>query len=168
MMSLQLGIPLFCAAVLLQAAVLSHMRVFGGQPDLIVVIVLAWSVLDRGLEGMVWAFFGGFILDLLSGAPLGISALALIPIAYVVGLTEAQVYRNNIGLPILMTVLGAAVYHILYLVLLRFFGGVALPWSSALIYVTLPSVMFDVILIVPALRLLDRLYARLHPRQIKI
>lgn len=168
MMSLQVGIPIFCVAALLQAAVLSHLRVYGGQPDLIVVIVLAWSVLDRGIEGMVWAFVGGIILDLLSGAPLGISALALIPIAYVVGLTEAQVYRNNIGLPILMSVLGAVAYHLIYLILLRFFGGIALSWSSAFMYVTLPSVVFDVILIVPALRLLDHVYARLHPRQVKI
>lgn len=168
MMSLQLGVPLFFAAALLQSAVLSHLRIYGGQPDLIVVIVLAWAVLDRDQEGMVWAFVGGFILDLFSGAPLGISALALIPIAYVVGLTEAQVYRNNIGLPILMSVFGALAYHILYLVLLRFFGGVALSWSSALMYVTLPSVLFDLILIVPALRLLDRWYVRLHPKQVRI
>lgn len=168
MMSLQLGIPLFFLAALVQATVLPHLRIYGGQPDLIVVIVLAWATLDRGQEGMVWAFFGGIILDLFSGAPLGISALVLIPIAYVVGLTEAQVYRTNIGLPILMSVLGAVGYHIIYLVLLRFFGGVALPWSQALVYVTLPSVLFDLILIVPTLRVLDVWYTRLHPKQVRI
>ena len=168
MMSLQLGVPLFFVAAILQATVLSHLRVYGGQPDLIVVIVLAWATLDRDQEGMVWAFVGGIILDLFSGAPLGISALALVPIAYLVGLTEAGVYRTNIGLPVLMAVIGAAAYHFIYLLLLRFFGGVALSWSSALVYVTLPSVIFDVILIVPALRLLDGWYLKLHPRQVRI
>jgi len=167
-MSLQFGIPLFIIAALLQAAVLSHLRVYGGQPDLIVVIVLAWSTLDRDREGMIWAFVGGLFLDLFSGAPLGISSLALIPIAYFIGLTEAQVYRTNIVLPLMLTLAGALAYHGLYLLLLRFFGGVSLSWSEALGYVTLPSVIFDVILVIPALRLLSGWYTRLHPRQVKI
>lgn len=168
MMSLQLGAPLFILAALLQATVLPYLRVFGGQPDLIVVLVLAWSLLDRDQEGMAWAFVGGLFLDLLSGTPLGVSSMALVPIAFVVGLTEAQVYRTSVGLPILLTIGGALAYHFLYLLLLRFFGGVVLPWTAAIGYVTLPSVVFDVILIVPALRLLDGWYRRLHPRQVRI
>jgi rod shape-determining protein MreD len=168
MNSLLLGIPLFILGSLVQAAVLSHLRVYGGQPDLIVVIVIAWATLDRDREGMIWAFVGGMFLDLFSGAPLGISSLALIPVAFVVGLTEAQVYRENVGLPLLMGLGGAFAYHLLYLVLLRVFGGISVPWSEALVYVTLPSVVFDVILVIPALRLLSGWYARFHPRQIRI
>src|SRR5688500_13003948 len=130
MSSLQIGIPLFILASLLQATVLSHLRVYGGQPDLIVIIVLAWAILDRDQEGMVWAFVGGLFLDLLSGAPLGISSLAMVPVAFLVGLTEAQVYRESVGLPLLMASAGAFVYHIVYLLLLRFFGGMAVPWSE--------------------------------------
>ena len=47
-MSLQVGIPLFAVAALLQATVLPHLRVFGGQPDLIVILVLAWAILVGG------------------------------------------------------------------------------------------------------------------------
>jgi rod shape-determining protein MreD len=94
--SLQVGIPLFVIAALLQATVLPHLRVFGGQPDLIVILALAWASLDDDQEGMAWAFVGGFFLDLLSGVPLGVSSLVLVPIAYFVGLAEAQLYRNNL------------------------------------------------------------------------
>jgi rod shape-determining protein MreD len=168
MSSLQIGIPLFILASLVQATVLSHLRVYGGQPDLIVIVVLAWAILDRDQEGMVWAFVGGLFLDLLSGAPLGISSLAMVPVAFLVGLTEAQVYRENVGLPLLMGLVGALAYHIFYLLLLRFFGGMIVPWSEALVYVTLPSVVFDVILVIPAMRLLSRWYTKLHPRQVRI
>jgi rod shape-determining protein MreD len=168
MSSLQIGIPLFILASLLQATVLSHLRVYGGQPDLIVIIVLAWAILDRDQEGMVWAFVGGLFLDLLSGAPLGISSLAMVPVAFLVGLTEAQVYRESVGLPLLMASVGAFAYHIMYLLLLRFFGGMAVPWSEALVYVTLPSVVFDVILVIPAIRVLGRWYTKFHPRQVRI
>lgn len=165
-MSLQVGIPLFVIAALLQSTILPHLRVFGGQPDLIVILALAWASLDDDQEGMAWAFVGGFFLDLLSGVPLGVSSLVLVPIAYFVGLAEAQLYRNNL---LLLTVLGmgsALAYHLGYLLLLRFLVDYPVAWPGALWYVTLPSVALDTILIFPAVRLLQRWYNRLHPRRV--
>jgi len=166
--SLQLGIPLFLVAALLQATVLPYLRFGGGQPDLIVVLVLAWSTLDHDREGVVWAFVGGLCLDLLSGVPLGISSLALVPVAYVVSFTEARVYRASLVLPLLLAAGGAIAYHALYVILLRFLAGFPVVWSTAIWYVALPSVVFDLVLMVPFLRLLGLWYDRLHPRQIKI
>lgn len=167
-MSLQLGLPLFFIAALLQATVLSKLRVLGGQPDLIVIIVLAWATLDPDREGMAWAFVGGLFIDLFSGTPLGISSLVLIPITYLAGLTETQVYRTNILLPLILVAAGAFSYHVGYLFLLRFLVEEPVAWSEALWYVTLPSVTFDVVLIIPFLRVLRRWYDRLHPRQVTI
>ncbi len=167
-MSLQLGIPLFAAAVLLQATVLPHLRVFGGQPDLVVLLVLAWSTLDQEQEGLAWAFVGGLLLDLFSGTPIGVSALALLPLAYLIGLLEAQIYRASLLLPLLLTAAGAMAYHVIYMFLLRFLTDYPLSWSASFWYVTLPSVMFDIVLFVPVLRMLARWHDRLHPRQVKI
>lgn len=166
-MSLHVGVPLFALAALLQATVAPYFRVLDGQPDLVVILVLAWAILDPGREGMVWAFVGGLFLDLLSGVPLGISSLALLPVAYVVGLTEARVYRANVLWPVLLTAGGALAYHVTYMILLRFLVGFPLVWSVAFRYVTLPSIMFDVVLIVPLLRGLGWLYDRLHPPRVR-
>jgi rod shape-determining protein MreD len=167
-MSLQLGIPLFIVAAVLQASLLPHLRVFGGQPDLIVILVIAWSALDTEREGVVWAFVGGLFVDLFSSVPLGMSSLALLPVAFIVTLTEANLYRNNVLLTLPLAATGALVYHVLYLILLRFLGNYPVVWGTSLTYVTVPSVLFDVILIIPALRLLLNWYDRLHPRQIRL
>ncbi|MEM4725136.1 MAG: rod shape-determining protein MreD [Candidatus Hadarchaeum sp.] len=167
-MRLQLGIPLFFVCTLLQATVLSRLRVLGGQPDLIVVLVLAWAILDRDREGMIWAFVGGLFIDLLSGAPLGISSLVLVPITYLVGLTETQVYRTNVLLPLFLTLSGGLAYHIVYLALLRLLIGQPVAWSTAIWYVTVPSIIFDMVLIIPFLCVLGRWYDGLHPRRVKI
>jgi rod shape-determining protein MreD len=166
--SLQLGVPLFIVAVLLQATVLPHLRVYGGQPDLVVLLVLAWSTLDQEQEGLAWAFVGGLLLDLFSGTPIGVSSLALLPLAYLIGLLEAQVYRASLLLPLLLTAVGSTAYHVIYMLLLRFLTDYPLSWSASFGYVTLPSVLFDVVLFIPVLRLLARWHDRLHPRQVKI
>lgn len=167
-MSLNLGIPLMLAAALVQAVILPRLRMYGGQPDLIVLIVVAWSVFDDDREGMVWAFTGGLFLDLFSGAPMGISSLALVPIAYLVGLAEARVYRSSLLLPTLLMGGGALAYHVIYVLALRFLAGMSVPWLLVPWYVTLPSLLFDAILILPILRILKRWYDRLHHRQVRI
>lgn len=163
-MSLQLGIPLFIGAVLLQSTILPRIRLLGGQPDLVLLVVFAWAMLDREQEGVVWAFVGGFLLDIFSGVPLGVSALALVPVTLVVSLAEPKVFRESVLPPLLLTAVGAAGYHLLVLLLLRFYAGFPIEWESALLFVTLPSILLDVLLILPVLRLLVKPYDRLHPR----
>ena len=167
-MSLQIGIPLFLIGGLLQATVLPHLRVFGGQPDLIVLVVLAWAIVDHDREGMAWAFVGGLFLDLFSSLPLGFSSVVLVPVAFVVGLTEAQVYRTNLALPLLLVAGGALIYHAGHIFMLRFVAGIPIVWSRSVWYVTVPSVLFDVILILPLLPILRRWHDTLHPRQVQI
>lgn len=167
-MNLHIGIPLLMVLTLIQSAIVPHMTLLDAQPDLVVLAVFAWATLDRGQEGMVWAFVGGLFLDLLSGAPLGMSSLLLTPLAYLVGLTEAQVYRNNILLPLILTAFGSLAYHIGYIVLLSLFAGYPIDWSAAIRHVTLPSVVFNVALIIPALRLMTGWYDRTHPHRVSI
>jgi rod shape-determining protein MreD len=167
-MSLQFGIPLMLVAALIQATILPHLRIYSGQPDLVVVIVLAWTVLDRGQEGMIWAFIGGLILDIFSGAPMGITSLVLVPVTFLFGLTETQIYQSNILLSLAFAVVGTVGFHLTYVFALRFIAGISLVWWQFLFYVTLPSVFFDLVLMVPALRLLAPWYNRLHPRQVRL
>ena len=167
-MSLQVGIPLMLAAALLQATVLPQITVLGARPDLVLVIALAWSTLDADREGMAWAFAGGLLLDLFSGAPLGLSSLLMVPITWVVGLSEAQVYRDNALLPLLLTAGGSLAYHVGSVLLLRSVLGEPIPLGEALLSVALPSMVFNVLLILPLLLVLERWYARLHPRRVAI
>ena len=167
-MSLQLGLPLMLLAALLQATVFSRLDLLGGQPDLVLLLALTWAVLDTGREGMAWAFVGGLLLDLFSGAPLGMSSLLLVPVVFFVGLTEAQVYRTNALLPLLLTAVGGLVYHIGYVLLLRVLGISTLDVVQSVVTIALPSVLFDVILIIPALRVLEPQYTRLHPRRVAL
>jgi rod shape-determining protein MreD len=166
-MSLQLGIPLFFLAGIVQTTIMSRLEIAGGQPDLIVLVVLAWAILDKGQEGMVWGFVGGLVLDLFSTTPFGISSVALVVVTFFVSLAESQVYRESLILPVFLGGLGAAGYHAIYMILLRVLDGVPLGWSEVVVYVTLPSILFDIILIVPVVRLLSGVYDQLHPRALR-
>lgn len=55
-----------------------YLRVGNAQPHLVFVFAIIWTV-GVGLEsGLVWAFLGGVVLDVLAQRPLGTSSFALI------------------------------------------------------------------------------------------
>jgi rod shape-determining protein MreD len=163
--NLATGLPLLFLSVLLQAGVLTHLRLLGGQPDLVLLIVVSWSLLGRNPEGIVWAFAGGLLLDLFSGAPLGVSSVGLVLAAYVAGVGKGQVGLNNVVLPPVMILLGTAIYHSVTLALLVALGMYPPLWMDSLTYVTLPSGILNFVLVWPIFRSLGFLYARLRSRR---
>jgi hypothetical protein len=71
-------------------------------------------------------------------------------------------------MPLVLGAGGALAYHLMLLLGLRFLAGYPVVWSTGFWYVTLPSVLFDLILMIPVLRVLTRWYDRLHPRQVTL
>ncbi len=55
-----------------------------GQPGLVLLLVVCWSVRAPLAEALIWALVGGIALDLLSILPLGASSAALALIAFAV------------------------------------------------------------------------------------
>lgn len=65
-------------AALLQLTIVRHLRIGGAQPDLVLVFALT-TTLVWGLEGgLVLAFLGGLMIDLLTPRPLGVTAFTLL------------------------------------------------------------------------------------------
>ena len=61
-------IALVVAAAVIHVTWLPRLPV---RPDLMLVLVVAWSLLRGVEEGLLWAFIGGVLLDLLSVGPFG-------------------------------------------------------------------------------------------------
>ena len=110
-------------------------KVGGAEPDLILLIVISWSLLRGGREGLVWGFVGGLCLDLLSGGPLGASAIALMVVSLLSGQGETNIFKGNLLLPLIIAPVGTLVYYGLLLVILELTGRSLslLPSSSRVI-----------------------------------
>ncbi len=73
-MSLVLAAVGAAVAALIQSTVLPFAAEGGGGLDLVLVIAVVWTM-ALGLEGgLVWAFLGGLVIDVLLMRPLGLTA----------------------------------------------------------------------------------------------
>jgi rod shape-determining protein MreD len=67
----------------------------GGFPNWSQLVVLAWT-LQAGYErGIVWAFVGGILQDLISAVPLGPTSLALVIVTSLAALIVGQISPRN-------------------------------------------------------------------------
>jgi rod shape-determining protein MreD len=138
---------------IIEATVLPHLRVGNAQPDLVLLVVGAWS-LRRGVEeGAVWAFVGGLFLDLLSAGPRAAHLLALLAASLVLGIDPSTGLARRQTLPvsenpltlIVGVVLGTFVYHLVLLVSLQL-TGYPVDWLDALTRVFGPHLVFNLVL----------------------
>ncbi len=87
-MSLVLAAVGAAVAALVQSTVLPFSAAGGGGLDLVLVIAVVWTM-ALGLEGgLVWAFLGGLVIDVLLMRPLGLTAfidLLAVGAAWVIG-----------------------------------------------------------------------------------
>jgi len=122
-----------------------HLPVLGVQPDLMLLMVISWSLLRGAQEGMIWALIGGIGLDLLSGDPFGTFTVILVVLSLLAGLGELSVFRTHLALPLVATLAATLVYDLFFLLLL-YARGCSIAWADSLIKVVLPSTLCNVLL----------------------
>ena len=81
---LRVGV-LLLLAVVLQLSGFSQLSIFGGHIDLVVLVVAAVAFYAGSVAGCATGFTAGFMLDLASGATMGVSSLVLTAVGYGVG-----------------------------------------------------------------------------------
>jgi rod shape-determining protein MreD len=167
MRTLFIGIPLLALAAVVESTVLPDVRALsGGTLNLVLILVLSWTLAGDWSGGLVWGFIGGVLLDLLSGGPFGKSALALVLVAYVASWSEGQFWRSHILLPLAAALLGTLVYHVIVFFVL-IVGGTRMDWLGALTGVLLPALLVNTLIIVPVFWLLRAVHEAVYPAAVR-
>ncbi|MFQ5407702.1 MAG: rod shape-determining protein MreD [Anaerolineales bacterium] len=151
MRSLPIGLVLLAILAVLQSTVLSQFQWGRGRPDLVALAVLVWSLVSDRNDALAWALGGGLFLDTLSGGPIGAITLALVFVSLLAGLTESRLWESHILLPLAAVAIGTVLYHLIYLAALTA-SGRQTAWIEALVAITLPTTVLNLVLTIPAYR----------------
>jgi len=102
-----LGLAAVLTALLLQSAVLARLPLPGGAPDLLLVVVVAFALVEGPLSGTLTGFASGLLLDLGADHELGRAALVYALVGYGAGLLADDRPRSP-ALPLLVVAAAAA------------------------------------------------------------
>lgn len=159
--SIYFALPLMLLLAVLQTAVFPHFPIFNLVPLWPLLFALAWALIHRIEDGLVWAFIGGLLLDLFSMSLIGINAAAMV-IAIAVALPLRQALPNSRYLIMLvLTAVSTLVYILVYGMLLRIWGQL---FSFNFLLALLPLVLLHAILGAPIYWVMWQIYAVFRPQ----
>ena len=115
------------------------------RPDLMLVLVVAWSLLRGMEEGLLWAFVGGILLDLLSAGPFGAFTIGLLVAALIGGIVHRTVFTSGFFWPTATMIATTLLFHPIYVTVLNA-ARVSVPWS-AVSQVIVPVLVWNVVLL---------------------
>ncbi len=162
-----IGIPLMALLAALQSSVFAGLRPLDGGVDLVLLAVVAWALAGRAEEAMVWGLVGGFLLDMLSAAPLGVTAIALVAIAFLVSLLEGRFWEAHLLMPAAAVLVASLIYGLIALGA-AMVAGATPDLATSVSRVLLPSAFLDVLLALPATQLAESVVQSLFPPEVAI
>jgi rod shape-determining protein MreD len=145
---------LFVAAIF-QVSIFTQARVLGGEPDLLLVTLVAVALLRGSLFGACGGFFGGLLVDVATLAKLGMTSLVLTVAGYWIGRYGETTGRDRFHAPFL----SVAVITVLYetgVLIVHFVLGEPAP-AGPLFRGLVPSIVLNLVLTAPVYALVRRL-----------
>ena len=153
---------LLLAIALLQTSALPRFSPWGVMPDLMLLVVVSWSLLRGTRAGIPWALGGGLILDLISGGPFGAITISLTLSSAVTGLEEFNLFRDSPWLPVFASSLATVIYDGVFLLIL-FASGRPVQWGPSLVEVVAPCMALNALIMYPTFWSLRWLHRRTLP-----
>jgi len=133
------------AAFVLQTTIVPHLKVYGVQPDLILVVVVIYAFNQGPVAGSVAGFFGGLLEDLVLIRGVGLNVLCKTIVGYLGGLVERALFADNVFLIMIAIFVATILNQIIYGALIYLLGERVLFWPTFLGLV-LPSALYNALL----------------------
>jgi rod shape-determining protein MreD len=158
-----LRVVLVFAAAILQVVVVNRLPLPGGQPDLLVLVVIGIAFASGAERGAMFGFFAGFVADILppAGHIAGREAFAYTVVGYGAGL-----FANPDGTSVITTILVVAVGSAGVVLLYDALGGLlgdARVTPEEVVHSLVGTVVYDVLLAPFVVRPVSALARRLEP-----
>lgn len=139
-------------ALLVQQALLDHLRIAGTHPDVIFLLAVAAGYVAGAGRGTVVGFGAGVVTDLFLPTTFGMSALVGAVLAYGIAVTTSSLVRSSIALQVVTGAAGTAAGLCLYATL-----GAVLGYPAMLNHDLVPALAVSTpvaaVLSVPTMRL---------------
>lgn len=142
------GVLLLLLAAALGSTFMPQIRIFGGMPDLVLLLVLSLAVFNPLERSVTWALIGGIFQDMLSITPLGASAVGLVLMVFFVDWVRGQVFRVGLLTLLGLAIISTAAHKTILLIVSALVGFPIRPLETA-VYVILPTIIYNVIFLFP-------------------
>ena len=154
--------PVILLAVMVQSAIVSRIYLLSGIADLPLVMLAAWALQEEVNTAWHWAVAAGLLVGFVSGIAWFVPVISYLIVVLFAQLLQKRVWQAPLLAMFVVTFLGTIVLYLLSFATLRL-SGVPLPVSDTLGLLTLPGVLLNMLLAIPAYAVMRDLSRWVHP-----
>jgi rod shape-determining protein MreD len=165
-MGILAAIPVLIITAIVQVVIASRLQLLHGSVDLMMLVLVSWSLQEKARYSVVWALLGGILISIFSAVLPGVIIAGYVTVTLVTRLFQRRIWQMPILALLVMCFLGTIMIHFLTLISLQI-GGTNLDFMEALRLVTMPSALLNLLLAVPVYTLVTDLVNFLYPAEVE-
>ncbi|MGI6469631.1 MAG: rod shape-determining protein MreD [Syntrophomonadaceae bacterium] len=135
-------------ALFLQSTLFGVYSIKNTLPDLLLVFVIFYALLSDARNAAKYGFFCGLLEDLLLGRFIGMNALSKGLTAYIIGVLQGSVFKENLAVGMLSVLLGTLLNYF-FLFILSLMAMVTIDLHQALFATLFYQAIFNLLLATP-------------------
>jgi hypothetical protein len=163
-MNIIVGVIFIGIASLLQVTIVGRITLLQGPTNLVLLVMLSWSLRDENLPDWRWGLPAGLILSLFSALPLWV-----LLISYSLAAASAQILQQRVWQSRLLTLFTSVAVGTLLIdgtsLSYLWLNASSIPLIDAFNLVILPSMVVNMILLLPILTAVNELGKLLIPAE---
>ncbi len=167
-MSAIIGVIVMAVGLMLQTAVFSRTPLLNGTVDVILLLLISWSLQPSIKEWEVWfwAIMGSVFIGFISVVPAFPYILTYLIIVFVMRLAHRKLWKASVLALFLGTALATVFQQSVIMGVLRFFNGVPLDMADSFVLIIIPSLVLNLLFAFPVYLLMKDLADWLNPEEL--
>lgn len=162
-------VPFFSllAAAIFQSTIISQITLLQGSADLVLLTLLGWVLHEPGEIHWRWGLLAGLLVGAASAVPFWIPVLGYFGAVGFVSFLQSRIWQAPILILVSSTLVGN---FLIYGLELGYLGvsGAAFSFTEALNLVLLPSLVLNILAVLPVYALMSELAKLVYPPEVEV
>jgi hypothetical protein len=163
-MRVAIGLVLLLGAALLQITLVTRITLLQGMADLVLLVMLAWMLQPGNQADWKWGIPAGLFIGYASALPDWLMVACYVAAAGLCQLLKLRIWQVQLLTLLSSTLLGTLVIHLMTLIYL-FLTAHPIDALEALNLITVPSMLLNLILVLPINAIIGELTKLVSPTQ---
>lgn len=163
-MRIAVGLILLLLAALLQATLVTRISLLQGFADLVLLVMIAWMVQPKNNVDWKWGIPAGLIVGYASALPDWVPLIGYVAAAFLCQVLSQRIWQVRLLTVVSATLLGTLTVHLVTLLWL-FLNASPIDAVEALNLITIPTILLNLILILPINGIMGELVKMIDPSE---
>lgn len=160
-------ILLLVGAVILQTTIVTRINMLHGAADLVLLVLLGWVLQADEKSHWHWGVLAGLLVGVSSALPFWLPVVGYTMVIAIVVFFQRQLWQVPVWSLLIITFIGTfAVYGIE--VIFLWIIGVPITLGEVFNIVLLPSVIMNILIVIPIHALVGEVVKLVYPREVEV